>query len=189
MLLLITGATGLMLLVLRESTWMPALLALHLGPVLALFLLLPYGKFVHGIYRALALGQISTRARPHQPLRFRVVPARSAILLRATSSECESRMTDSLNKVLRRELVAGAGHLMPGAANALAARLIEAAGYKMMMLSGAAVANTYLGMPDIGLVSVTELAGTSRRCAMRSVSRSSPMRTPGLAMQSMHVAP
>ena len=32
-----------------------ALLALHLGPVLALFLLLPYGKFVHGIYRALAL--------------------------------------------------------------------------------------------------------------------------------------
>ena len=36
--------------------------------------------------------------------------------------------------------------------------LIEAAGYKMMMVSGAAVANTYLGMPDIGLVSVTELA-------------------------------
>ena len=54
-LLLITGATGLMLLVWRESTWMPTLLALHLGPVLALFLLLPYGKFVHGIYRALAL--------------------------------------------------------------------------------------------------------------------------------------
>jgi len=60
---------------------------------------------------------------------------------------------------MRRELVAGAAHIMPGAANALAARLIEAAGYKMMMLSGAAVANTYLGMPDIGLVSVTELAG------------------------------
>ena len=54
-LLLITGATGLLLLVLRESIWMPTLLALHLGPVLALFLLLPYGKFVHGIYRALAL--------------------------------------------------------------------------------------------------------------------------------------
>ena len=54
-LLLITGATGLSLLVWRESMWMPTLLALHLGPVLALFLLLPYGKFVHGIYRALAL--------------------------------------------------------------------------------------------------------------------------------------
>lgn len=67
-------------------------------------------------------------------------------------------MNESLNKLMRRELVAGAGHLMPGAANALAARVIQAAGYKMMMVSGAAVANTYLGVPDIGLVSVTELA-------------------------------
>ena len=67
-------------------------------------------------------------------------------------------MKESLNKVLRRELVAGAGHIMPGAANALAARVIEAAGHRMMMVSGAAVANTYLGVPDIGLVSVTELA-------------------------------
>ena len=57
-----------------------------------------------------------------------------------------------------QHVVAGAGHIMPGAANALAARVIEAAGHKMMMLSGAAVANTYLGVPDIGLVSVTELA-------------------------------
>ncbi len=64
----------------------------------------------------------------------------------------------NLNKTLRRQLVAGAGHIMPGAANALAARVIEAAGHTMMMVSGAAVANTYLGVPDIGLVSVTELA-------------------------------
>ncbi|HUP98271.1 MAG TPA: oxaloacetate decarboxylase [Usitatibacter sp.] len=67
-------------------------------------------------------------------------------------------MKESLNKVLRRELRRGAGHIMPGAANALAGRVIEAAGHKMMMVSGAAVANTYLGVPDIGLVSVTELA-------------------------------
>ena len=67
-------------------------------------------------------------------------------------------MGESLNRVLRRELVRGAGHIMPGAANALAARVIEAAGHRMMMVSGAAVANTYLGVPDLGLVSVTELA-------------------------------
>ena len=67
-------------------------------------------------------------------------------------------MKESLNKAMRRALVRGAGHIMPGAANALAARVIEAAGHKMMMVSGAAVANTYLGVPDIGLVSVTELA-------------------------------
>ena len=57
-----------MLLVLRETTWMPTLLALHLGPVLALFLLLPYGKFVHGIYRALAL--VKYRRERGRPNRF-----------------------------------------------------------------------------------------------------------------------
>jgi 2-methylisocitrate lyase-like PEP mutase family enzyme len=66
---------------------------------------------------------------------------------------------NALNAAMRRSLQPGAGHIMPGVANALAARLVEAAGYKMMMVSGAAVANTYLGVPDLGLVSVTELAG------------------------------
>ena len=68
-------------------------------------------------------------------------------------------MSDPLNQEMRRLLVAGAGHIMPGAGNALAARVIQATGHKMMMMSGAAVANSYLGVPDIGLVSVTELAG------------------------------
>ena len=54
-LLLLTSATGLALLALRETAAMPILLAIHLGVVLALFLTLPYGKFVHGIYRYLAL--------------------------------------------------------------------------------------------------------------------------------------
>ena len=34
---------------------MALLLALHLGAVMALFPTLPYGKFVHGVYRAAAL--------------------------------------------------------------------------------------------------------------------------------------
>ncbi len=67
-------------------------------------------------------------------------------------------MTNDLNQQMRALLVPGAGHIMPGAGNALAARLIEATGHKMLMVSGAAVANTFLGVPDIGLVSVTELA-------------------------------
>jgi citrate/tricarballylate utilization protein len=54
-LLFITSLTGLVLMVLRESAAMRSLLALHLGAVLALFLTLPYGKFVHGIYRLAAL--------------------------------------------------------------------------------------------------------------------------------------
>ncbi len=46
---------------------------------------------------------------------------------------------------------------MPGAGNALAARVIEATGHKVMLVSGAAIANNYLGQPDIGLTSLNEL--------------------------------
>ena len=54
-LLFMTSLTGLVLLALRHQSTMPALLIVHLGFVLALFLTLPYGKFVHGLYRTAAL--------------------------------------------------------------------------------------------------------------------------------------
>ena len=54
-LLFLTSLTGLLLLALRETPTMRALLVVHLGVVLALFLTLPYGKFVHGLYRVAAL--------------------------------------------------------------------------------------------------------------------------------------
>jgi citrate/tricarballylate utilization protein len=54
-LLLITSATGLALLAWRHQPIMASLLIVHLGAVLALFVSLPYGKFVHGFYRLLAL--------------------------------------------------------------------------------------------------------------------------------------
>ena len=54
-LLFLTSATGLALLAFRATVAMPALLAVHLAIVLSLFVTLPYGKFVHSIYRAAAL--------------------------------------------------------------------------------------------------------------------------------------
>ena len=54
-LLFLTSLTGLLLLVLRQSAAMGMLLRIHLAIVLGLFLTLPYGKFVHGIYRSAAL--------------------------------------------------------------------------------------------------------------------------------------
>ena len=54
-LLFLTSITGLLLLVLRDRAIMAPLLLVHLGLVLTLFLSLPYGKFVHGIYRTAAL--------------------------------------------------------------------------------------------------------------------------------------
>ena len=67
-------------------------------------------------------------------------------------------MSKSLNRALREMLFPGAGLIVPGVGNALAARVVESAGYKAFMVSGAAVANSYLGVPDIGLVSLNELA-------------------------------
>ena len=53
--LFLTSLTGLLLLLLRETSLMGPLLAVHIGVVFALFITMPYGKFVHGIYRFVAL--------------------------------------------------------------------------------------------------------------------------------------
>lgn len=55
LLLLLVSITGIALLVGRDTSLMRALLAVHLGAVMALFLTLPYGKFAHGFYRTAAL--------------------------------------------------------------------------------------------------------------------------------------
>jgi citrate/tricarballylate utilization protein len=53
--LFLTSLTGMALLLWRDTAAMGPLLALHLGVVFALFITMPYGKFVHGIYRFVAL--------------------------------------------------------------------------------------------------------------------------------------
>lgn len=54
-LLFLVAFSGLVLTAFRGTSAMGMLLAFHIGLVLALFVLLPYSKFVHGIYRSLAL--------------------------------------------------------------------------------------------------------------------------------------
>jgi citrate/tricarballylate utilization protein len=55
LMLFLTSFTGIALLVWRDTSAMGILLAIHIGVVFALFITLPYGKFVHGIYRFVAL--------------------------------------------------------------------------------------------------------------------------------------
>ena len=63
-LLFAVAFTGLALLFLRETAAMGMALGVHLGFVLALFVTLPYGKMVHGIYRFLALVQDAAERKP-----------------------------------------------------------------------------------------------------------------------------
>jgi citrate/tricarballylate utilization protein len=55
LLLAMTALTGLGLLAVRATGAMGLAMALHLGFILALFLVLPYSKMVHGVYRSAAL--------------------------------------------------------------------------------------------------------------------------------------
>lgn len=48
--------------------------------------------------------------------------------------------------------------IVPGAANALFARVIEDMGFPVVYVSGAGIANMSLGVPDIGLATLTEIA-------------------------------
>src|SRR2546430_10043501 len=64
----------------------------------------------------------------------------------------------SPRRELHNMLVPGAALLLPGVANALAARVVADQGFAAAYVTGAGIANTFVGVPDIGLVTVSELA-------------------------------
>lgn len=59
---------------------------------------------------------------------------------------------------LRDLIAARRGALLPGAANALSARIIEDLGYEAVYVTGAGVTNTWFGMPDHGFMGLTDIA-------------------------------
>ena len=59
-----------------------------------------------------------------------------------------------------RELLAGQPFIAPGCYDAFTALLIEQAGFGCAYVSGASIAFTKLGRPDIGLTTLTEVAET-----------------------------
>jgi methylisocitrate lyase len=56
-----------------------------------------------------------------------------------------------------RELIAQGAVMMPGVANAAMARQVERAGFDGVYISGAGMANATAGLPDIGLLTMTEV--------------------------------
>ena len=67
-LLFFTSLSGLALWLARGTPALAALLAVHLGVVMALFATLPYGKFAHGIFRTAALLRHAVEKRQPNPV-------------------------------------------------------------------------------------------------------------------------
>jgi 2-methylisocitrate lyase-like PEP mutase family enzyme len=62
-----------------------------------------------------------------------------------------------------RHLLNSAGSIaIPGAVNALTARLVESAGFEAVYVTGAGIANSFLAVPDIGLLTLSELVAHVR---------------------------
>jgi 2-methylisocitrate lyase-like PEP mutase family enzyme len=61
-------------------------------------------------------------------------------------------------QTLRSLLKAEKGVLVPGAPNALAARIIADLGFKVVYLTGAGLTNMHLGLPDLGFMDLSQVA-------------------------------
>jgi 2-methylisocitrate lyase-like PEP mutase family enzyme len=75
-------------------------------------------------------------------------------------------MSDHIER-LRWMLAAEKGVLLPGAPNALAARIIADLGFKAVYLTGAGLTNMFLGIPDLGFMDLSQV--TEHTMAMRDV--------------------
>ena len=71
----------------------------------------------------------------------------------------DPRKTARLRALLRDERIL----VVPGCFNALSALLIEQAGFPAIYVSGAALAGNFLGYPDIGLATMSEVLENARR--------------------------
>jgi 2-methylisocitrate lyase-like PEP mutase family enzyme len=66
-------------------------------------------------------------------------------------------MPEASRHAFRAMLTPGAALILPGVANALAARVAADCGFGAAYVTGAGIANSFLGIPDNGLVTLTEL--------------------------------
>ena len=71
--------------------------------------------------------------------------------------------TSSPRAALRTLLEGPDATIVVGAVNALSARLVERAGFGCCFVTGAGLANAQFGLPDIGLVSMTEVVEEAAR--------------------------
>lgn len=63
-----------------------------------------------------------------------------------------------VGSLLLQKAQARRGLMVAGAANALTARLIQQLGFEAVYLTGAGITNTFYGLPDLGFISLNDLA-------------------------------
>jgi 2-methylisocitrate lyase-like PEP mutase family enzyme len=81
--------------------------------------------------------------------------------------EFQSMSEGERNRDLKARVASGKPILLPGVPNPLAARIAQDIGYKALYVTGAGVANTNLGVPDIGLSGLRDMVDAVR--AIREV--------------------
>lgn len=67
----------------------------------------------------------------------------------------------SINSEFKARVLARQAVLVPGAFNALSARVVEDLGFEAVYVTGAGVTNMALGLPDLGFISITDLVQTT----------------------------
>jgi 2-methylisocitrate lyase-like PEP mutase family enzyme len=72
-------------------------------------------------------------------------------------SELGREFLEHSGKTLRALVSARRGLLVPGAANALSARIIAELGFEAVYITGAGITNTFLGIPDLGFIGLPEI--------------------------------
>ena len=80
-----------------------------------------------------------------------------------TSTDRPASSADGTRPALRRLVEARRGALVPGAFNAMSARVIEDLGFEAIYVTGAGVTNMSLGLPDQGFMGLHEICEHTSR--------------------------
>ena len=91
-------------------------------------------------------------------------------------------MAQDHTETLRQLLAEKRGVLLPGAANALSARIIADLGFEAIYLTGAGLTNMHLGLPDLAFMDLSQLVEHTMAIRGAVGCRSSSMPIPVSAM-------
>src|ERR1700761_2233542 len=81
----------------------------------------------------------------------------NAVLLQPRGDRRMERTMSNHIQVLRDIMAKRNGALLPGAPNALAARIIADLGFEAIYLTGAGLTNMSMGLPDLGFMDLTQV--------------------------------